>query len=108
VLVRSAYFRICSDGTLRGPDNTIAARYFDGLWFLGQRRHASFECTGPVYLRVTDSHGRRECRGPYVTIRAEGGALYAQDNFLGMHAVRPQSAAEVDDLWREISLVTSI
>ena len=108
MLVRSAYFRICSDGTLRGPDNTIAARYFDGLWLLGQRRHVSFECTGPVYLRVTNSHGQRECSGPYVTIRAEGGALYAQDNRLGIHAVRPQFAAEVIDLWQEISLVTSI
>ena len=108
VLVRSAYFRICSDGTLRGPDNSIAARFFDGLWFLGQRRHASFECAGPVYLRVTDSHGRRECVGPYTSIRAAGGALFTQENCLGVHAVRAQFAGEGSEVWKEVSLVTSI
>ena len=107
VLVRGAYFRICSDGTLRGPDNTVSARYCDGLWHLGQRRHVSFECAGPVYLRITNSHGQRECMGPYASLRAADGAIYTQDSCLGVHAVRAQFASDAIDLWREISFVTS-
>jgi hypothetical protein len=107
VLVRGAYFRICSDGTLRGPDNTIAARYSDGLWHLGQKRHVSFECTGPVYLRVTNGHGRRECMGPYASIRAADGAIFTQDNCLGAHAVRAQIGTETVTMWNEIAFVTS-
>lgn len=34
VSVRGAYFRICADCTLRGPDNAIAASYDKGLWQL--------------------------------------------------------------------------
>src|ERR1700749_1108461 len=65
VLVRGAYFRICADGTLRGPDNAISATYADGLWELGHRRYTAFECKGPVHLRVTDANTRRENLGPY-------------------------------------------
>jgi len=107
VLVRGAHFRICSDGTLRGPDNTAAARYLDGLWLLGQRRHISFECAGPVYLRVTDNHGRRESIGPYASIRAASGAIFTQDSCLGVHASRSQLGAELVDMWQEISILSA-
>jgi hypothetical protein len=106
-LVRGAYFRICSDGTLRGPDNTIAARYCDGIWHLAQRRHISFECTGPVYLRVTNGNGRRECMGPYASIRAAGGAIFVHDNCLGTHAIRGQLGSETITMWNEIAFVIS-
>ena len=64
MLVRGAYFRICADGTLRGPDNAVAASYTNGLWQLGKRRHRTLECREAVYLRVTTSDGQRECIGP--------------------------------------------
>jgi hypothetical protein len=107
VLVRGAHFRICSDGTLRGPDNTTAARYVDGLWHLGQRRHISFECNGLIYLRVTNNRGRRECIGPYPSIRAADGAIFTHDSCLGVHIVRTQLGTEMLELWREVSLLTS-
>lgn len=107
VLVRAPHFRISSDGTLRGPDNTVAARYVDGLWHLGQRRHISFECVGPIYLRVTNNHGRRECIGPYASIRAADGAIFTHDSCLGVHFVRAQFTTEITDTWQEVSFLTS-
>lgn len=106
MVVRGAHFRICSDGTLRGPDNTTAARYVDGLWHLGQRRHISFECAGPVYLRVTH-HGRCEYIGPYAPIRAADGAIFTHDSCLGVHSARAQLGAEMVEMWQEISFLTS-
>ena len=108
VIVRGAHFRICSDGTLRGPDNTTAAHYLDGLWHFGQRRYISFECAGPVYLRVTTNHGRRECTGPYASLRASAGAIFAHDSCLGVHVVRDQFGAEMAETWQEISFLASI
>jgi hypothetical protein len=107
VLVRGTHFRICSDGTLRGPDNTTAARYFEGLWYLGQRRHMSFECAGPIYLRVITNRGQRECMGPFASIRAAGGAIFASDNCLGVHFCRAQSRVEIGEIWQEVSFLIS-
>ena len=107
VVVRGAHFRICSDGTLRGPDNTTAARYIDGLWHLGQQRHISFECVGAIYLRVTNKRGRRECIGPYASIKAANGAIFTQDSCLGVHVARTQMSGEMLEMWQEISLETS-
>ena len=107
VVVRGAHFRICSDGTLRGPDNTTAAHYLDGLWHFGQRRYVSFDCAGPVYLRVTTHHGRRECTGPYTSIRASDGAIFAQNGRLGIHVDRDQVGADRVEVWQEVSFLTS-
>jgi hypothetical protein len=107
MVVRGAHFRICADGSLRGPDNTTAARYVDGLWHLGQQRHISFESAGPVYLRVTNKHGRRECLGPYTAIRAANGAIYSQDSCLGVHVGRAQVAAEMAEVWQEVAFLSS-
>jgi hypothetical protein len=107
VLVRGTHFRICPDGTLRGPDNTTAARYFDGLWHLGERQHMSFECAGPVYLRVMSNGGRRECMGPYASIKAAGGAIFTDDSCLGIHVLRSQSLAAMGEIWQEVSFLTS-
>ncbi|MDE2447744.1 MAG: hypothetical protein KGO22_02155 [Gammaproteobacteria bacterium] len=73
MLVRGAYFRICADGTLRGPDNAVAASYTNGLWQLGRRRHRTLECREAVYIRVTTSDGQRECIGPYEYLKVAGG-----------------------------------
>ena len=107
VLVRWAHFRICSDGTLRGPDNTTAAHYSDGLWHLGQRRHISFECAGPIYLRVTNNDGQRECVGPYAVIRAADGAIFTHDGCLGVHVARAQLGSQTVEVWEEVSFLTS-
>ena len=107
VIVRGAHFRICSDGSLRGPDNTIAARYIDGLWHLAQRRHISFECTGPIYLRVTGQHGRRERIGPYETVRVADGAIYTHDSCLGVHILPAKFGAVMAEMWQEVSFLTS-
>ena len=106
VLVRGACFRIHSDGTLRGPDNAVSATYTDGLWQLGPRRYQAFECAGPIYLRVTDKDGRRECIGPYDFVKVAEGAVLTHDSWLGAHATRGGLGAPVD-LWQEIAFLTS-
>ena len=106
VLVRGSHFRICLDGTLRGPDNTTAARYFEGLWYLGQRRHVSFECAGPVYLRVTNKSALRERMGPYASVTVANGSIFAHNNCLGVHADRAQLGIESIATWQEISFLT--
>ena len=105
VLIRGAYFRIRADGTLRGPDNELAASYAkDGLWELGHRLYSSFECTGPLYLRVTDADGHRENLGPYDFLKVTRGAILTHDNWLGAHAMCGQLASSAD-LWREIAFL---
>ncbi len=105
VLVRGTYFRICADATLRGPDNSIAASYCDGLWQLGPRLYRAFECGGPVYLRITNSDGSHERIGPYEFVKALEGAIFTHDSCLGTHA----SATKVGALmgaWREIAFLS--
>lgn len=104
VSVRGAYFRICADATLRGPDNAVAASYCKGLWQLGHRQHLSFECGGPVYLRVTNSRGEHERTGPYEFVKAIDGALFTHDGYLGSFALQPEAVGSVE-LWREVALL---
>lgn len=107
ILVRGAYFRICADGTLRGPDNAVTANYADGLWQLGRRQHRMVECRESVYLRVTTSDGQRECIGPYEGVKVTGGAIFSNDTYLGAHT-RAESYALDAAIWREIALLTDI
>jgi hypothetical protein len=107
VLVRGTYFRICPDETLRGPDNSIAARYVDGLWQVAHRRHRAFECEGPVYLRVTSADGRRANIGPYDFLKASDGAILSREGCLGIHSLRRGIAIE-SGLWTEIVFLTAI
>ena len=90
VIVRGAYFRICADGTLRGPDNGIVARYLEGLWQLTHGRHREFDCSGPVFLRVTNNDGTRERGGPYEFVKAAGGAVFTHDSCLAVHDSRAE------------------
>jgi hypothetical protein len=106
VLVRGTYFRICADGTLRGPDNAVTATYAAGLWQLGRRRHSVLECREAVYLRVTKSGGQREHIGPYEGLRLSGGAVFSHDICLGMHA--DSESLSRADIWREVALLSSI
>jgi hypothetical protein len=90
VIVRGAYFRISADGTLRGPDNAVVATYLNGLWQLTRGRHRLFECSGPVFLSVTNSDGTRERGGPYEFVKATGGAIFTHDTCLAVHDSRAQ------------------
>ena len=91
-IVRGAFFRICADRTLRGPDNTVTATYTNGLWHVRQRPHRSFECEGEVYLRVTESDGRHVSAGPYQSVRFSQGIIFSGEVRLGAHASADDSA----------------
>jgi hypothetical protein len=106
-LIRGAYFRICGDGTLRGPDNAVTASYTDGLWQLGRRQHRTLECRGVTYLRVTTSEGQRVCIGPYECLKVTGGTIFSNDAYLGAHASR-ESHLPAAGIWREIVLLSEI
>jgi hypothetical protein len=91
-ILRGAFFRICADRTLRGPDNTVAAVYANGLWKVANRSHRSFECEGEVYLRVTDSDGRHHASaGPYQSVRFSQGIIFSGEVRLGTHASPDES-----------------
>ena len=103
--VRGAYFRICADGTLRGPDNDVAASYTDGQWQLGRGRHRVLECREAVYLRVTTSDGQRECIGPYGDLKVTGGEIFSNDTYLGAHSAG-ESPLPKAGIWREIAVLS--
>jgi hypothetical protein len=107
ILVRGAYFRICADGTLRGPDNAVTASYTAGLWQLGRRQHCMLQCREAVYLRVTTSDGQRECIGPYECLKVTGGAIYTNDTYLGAHT-RGESYLPEAEIWTEVTLLSDI
>lgn len=108
VLVRGVYFRICADGTLRAPDNTVTAKYAEGIWLLGQRPHRILECREPVYLRVTHGNGSRESVGPYQSLTVTGGAIFSDQTYLGAHATHRDPAAGRSEIWREIAILSRI
>jgi hypothetical protein len=103
VLVRGAYFRICADGTLRGPDNAVAASYTNGFWQLAQRQHRSFECDQPVCLRVR-ADGRHERIGPYECVKASGGAIFTRDTCIGVYSTGWEASAWTS-LWDEVAFL---
>jgi hypothetical protein len=104
VSLRGTYFRICADATLRGPDNSVAASYYNGMWQLGRRQHRSFECCGPFYLRVTRPEGSNERTGPYDFVKAIDGGLFTHQNYLGAFA-SPPSYLHAAQLWREVAFL---
>jgi hypothetical protein len=104
IMVRGAYFRICSDRTLRGPDNAVTANYVNGLWQLAQKPYRSFECEGEVYLRVTDADGRHTQMGPYPSVRVTRGAVFAGETWLGDHAGFGESDIP-PGLWNRVTLL---
>ena len=107
MLIRGAYFRICADGTLRGPDNAVAASYTNGLWQLGRKQHRTLECREAVYLRVTTSDGKRESIGPYEYLKVAGGDIFSNNTYLGAHS-RGESYLPQTDIWTEIALLSEL
>ena len=107
VLVRGAYFRICVDGTLRGPDNAVMASYSAGFWQLGRKQYRVLEFREAIYLRMTTSHGQRECIGPYECLEVTGGAIFSNDTYLGAHTLGASYLPDTD-IWREVALLSDI
>ena len=104
IFVRGTYFRICADGTLRGPENTVAASYSGGFWQVARRQHRVLECSTAVYLRVTTADGVRKNVGPYGFLRVTGGEIFANEIYLGAHTRRDSRVPKVD-IWHEIALL---
>ena len=106
-LVRGTYFTICSDGTLRGPDYTVAAIFAGGIWHVARRRHRVLECGTAVFLRIMTSAGRRKNIGPCERLKITGGEVFANDVFLGAHMREKSFAAEID-IWRDIAILSDV
>jgi hypothetical protein len=80
--------RFCADGTLRGPDNSVAARCVDGLWHVGGRMHRELDCEGPVRVRITPSTSDIAVhRGPFRHVHTVNGILHGDEESL--HVVMP-------------------
>jgi hypothetical protein len=100
VLVRAAFFRICADLTLRGPDSTVVAAYTSHMWRLGVRRCREFHCNDLLYLRVTNPGGDHERLGPYQFVRAAEGALFVNGMCLGTYS-RKWNSESTSRSWAE-------
>jgi len=102
--VRGAFFRICADHTLRGPEGSVVARYNALGWHLGARNCREFEATGPLLLRAHFADGRRERLGPYEVIRAADGALFDRSHCLGVFCTNRAASPHLPE-WQEIALL---
>lgn len=105
IFVRGTYFRICIDGFLRGPDNSVSASYSDGFWHVARRQHRVLECNSAVYLRVTTFDGQLKRIGPYEDLKIAGGEVFANGACLGWHLCKQSCSSEIDG-WREIALLS--
>ncbi|MGH8259506.1 MAG: hypothetical protein ACREUG_07430, partial [Steroidobacteraceae bacterium] len=86
------------------PQNEVIATYTAGIWRLGRREYRSFECIGPVRLRCSGDAGLRTELGPFESLNASGGAIFAQDACLGRHA----PLRDLDfrgDAWNEVAFL---
>jgi hypothetical protein len=103
VFVRAAFFRICADYTLRGPESSVVAVYTAYGWQLGARKCREFEARGPVLLRAVGPEGVTEHLGPFELVRASEGALFANGRCLGTYCgIR---GALPGHEWREVALL---
>jgi hypothetical protein len=102
--VRGAFFRICEDRTLRGPESSVVARYTARGWQLGARHCREFEAMGPLLLRAHFADGRRQSLGPYGAIRAADGALFDRGHCLGIFCTNRAASPDLPE-WQEIALL---
>jgi hypothetical protein len=104
LFVRGAFFRICSDGTLLGPEGSLVANYTPHGWRLGDRKCREFEALGPLLLRANFADGRREQLGRYEAVRSADGALFSRGQCLGIFCMTRPSAPGTPE-WSEITLL---
>ncbi len=97
--------RFCADGTLRGPDNCVIARYLDGGWKLGGRIHREMECDGPVRVRlVRFAMQSPDYLGPFKHLHTAAGVLYGDDTCL--HVFMPGFRSQGDGTCHQLTLVS--
>lgn len=104
VFARGAFFRICADGTLRGPEDSVVATYSPLGWRLGGRDYRDLEALGPLFLRACRADGRAEVLGPYDFVRAGDGALFGQGRCLGTFCTNRALSPGIPE-WSEITLL---
>jgi hypothetical protein len=104
VFVRGAFFRISSNGTLRGPEGSLVATYTDLGWRLGARHYREFEAVGPLFLRANHLGGRCERLGPYELVRAADGAVFGEGRCLGVFCLNRAMSPGIPE-WSDITLL---
>lgn len=104
LFVRGTFFRICADGSLRGPEGSLVASYTSQGWRLGGRSCREFEALGPLFLRTHFADGRREHLGPYEIIRAADGALFSRTHCLGIFCTNRAASPGLPE-WSEIAFL---
>lgn len=104
MFVRGKFFRICSDGTLRGPESNVIARYSALGWLLAGRNCREFEATGPLFLRAYFADGRRVQLGPYPAVRAADGALFDRARCLGTFCINRAASPGIPE-WKEVTIL---
>jgi len=104
VYARGAFFRICADSTLRGPDGGLVAAYSSRGWQLGPRYCREFDAIGPLFLRAHRSDGRADVMGPFEMIRASHGALFGHGRCLGTYCTNRAASPGVPE-WSGITLL---
>ena len=98
--------RFCSDGTLRGPDHCVVARFVDGLWQVGNSMHRELDCEGPVKVRIRHhTHDEPVHRGPFKRLHTSNGILFGNDESL--HVILPGHNAEGASHSQEITLMSA-
>lgn len=110
IFVRGTYFRICADGTLRGPDNAVAASYSGGLWQVARKQHRVLECPASVCLRVTTSDGQQKSVGPYQSLKVTGGEIFQMTSILALirakrRACRRSTSGERSSCYPRLEIV---
>ena len=97
--------RFGADGTLRGPDNCVVARFADGFWHIGGQAHRELDCEGPVQVRIR--HGANDepvHRGPFRRVHTLNGVIYGNDQSL--HVILPGRNAEGAAHCQELTLLS--
>jgi hypothetical protein len=107
VLIRGAYFRVGADGTVRGPDNDVVARYRNSVWHLRSGPHRRFDCDTPVLLRIVNNDGEATNLGPYQFIKVAEGAIYTDAGRLAIADFRG-GLASLDDRGQEVVILASV
>jgi hypothetical protein len=92
-LLIAPFLRFSADGTLRGPDNYLLARYIEGGWQVHGKLHRDLSCEGPVRVRLNLGEILPpRLLGPFREVHTRGGVLYAEEKCLNV--AMPGRAAE--------------
>lgn len=80
VLGPAPWFRISGNFIRQGPDGTVVATYRHHQWELQGRHFTRWDCKQPSVIHFEDAAGGPTERfGPFQTLYAADGVLYADD-----------------------------